>query len=552
MDERDSGITWKSVDFSASISGGVVVPGPWETCDNGTNNPRAYCASVSPAIAIQNRHLYVNGRRAPRSKAPDAVVQAFANPISVDLEKYVVNADSGVASWSDANVRGVELVYTANGSPWTESRCTVDSVNRTYEGNFNVFMKQPCFATVQQKPCGQSTHVPRHIENTGVDDVGAGEWLLDFSHVSGPRIVYFPLPSETNIEELTFVLPQVETLLEFEADAHASVTFEGIIFEHATWLRPNTGLGYVEQQSGALVSKPGTQCVDYEWEPMPSNLMLSGARETVFENCTFRHLGAGALTFDRGAHDNTVRGCVFADVSGTAVQIGRYDTFNVTDPDIQELRNRVLDSRIQNVATEFHGNAGVSVGYSYGTQIERNIITNLTYSGISIGWGWSREQDTYAGSNSVNLNRIDGFKLQTEYPGAALGDGGGIYALGPQQGSEMKGNWVSRMGAGRGGGAFYPDEGSAFWEIFENVFSNASFCADDCEWLHIWTSSIHDITVHDCFTDTGTQENHGTNTSVSNVTVVTDGNWPQAALSIMGVAGPSTGALDWTKKVKFI
>ena len=68
-------------------------------------------------------------------------------------------------------------------------------------------------------------------------------------------------------------------------------------------------------------------------------------------------------------------------------------------------------------------------------------------------------QDTYAQNNSVLNNLIDGFKLQTAV--ASLGDGGGIYALGPQQGSSMRGNWVSRMGSGRGGGAFYPDEGSA-------------------------------------------------------------------------------------------
>lgn len=102
----------------------------------------------------------------------------------------------------------------------------------------------------------------------------------------------------------------------------------------------------------------------------------------------------------------------------------------------------------------------------------------------------------------------------------------------------MHGNWVTNMGAGRGGGGLYPDEGSAYWDIAFNVFSNASFCADDCEWLHIWTSSIHDITTHDCFTDTATQEDHGTNTPATNITLVKPGDaWPQAAQDIMHNAG---------------
>ena len=67
------------------------------------------------------------------------------------------------------------------------------------------------------------------------------------------------------------------------------------------------------------------------------------------------------------------------------------------------------------------------------------------------------------------------------------------------------------MGAGRRGGAFYPAEGSAFGGISKGVFSNASFCAENCEWLHIWASSIHGIATHDFYTDTATQENHGTN-----------------------------------------
>eukprot|EP00939_MAST-03C_sp_MAST-3C-sp1_P000324 g324.t1 len=551
LDARDSGITWTSaVPGTASISGGVEIAGPWTSCDV-KKYPNLLCAPAPLEAVQQRRHLYVNGRRIPRSKAPDAVTAAFANPIAVDSDKYVVSNDSGVASWDPANAAGVEMVYTANGSPWTESRCTVDRVNRTDDdGHFEVYMKQPCFASVQQKPCGQSTHVPAHIENTGLADVSVGEWLMDDSSPSnGPRIVYSPLPGERDeIDSLEVVIPVAENLLRSSPESRVeNVSFEDIIFQHATWLHPNSGEGYVEQQSGALVTHPGTECVDFEWLPMPSNIMMSGARGTRFVNCTFRHLGAGAVTFDHGASDNIVQGCIFEDVSGTAVQIGRYDTFNVTDPAKQELRNMVVDCNISNVATEFHGNAGIQAGYTSGTRIERNLISSLTYSGISIGWGWSRELETYASNNIVNQNRIDRFKLQTPYPGAALGDGGGVYALGPQQGSRMTGNWLSNMGSGRGGGAYYPDEGSAYWDISNNVFSNASFCTDDCEWLHIWTSSIHDITTHECYTDTATQENHGTNTSLTNITVVTNGDWPAPALSIMRNAGPAEGALDWSK-----
>ena len=97
------------------------------------------------------------------------------------------------------------------------------------------------------------------------------------------------------------------------------------------------------------------------------------------------------------------------------------------------------------------------------------------------------------------------------------------------------------MGSGRGGGGYYPDEGSAFWEIYSNVFSNASLCTDDCQWLHIWTSSINHITTHDCFTDTATEEDNGTDCPQYNNTVVKPGGpWPPAAQAIMDGAGTLT------------
>ena len=570
---EDSGLSIIGDEGDASpavISGGRPITG-WAPCASPSSShlvcaPLAFPNATSLA---QGRHLFVNGRRAPRGVADSSVAAAFARPVSVDSNKYVVSAAaSGAGAWG-AGAAGVEMVYTAQGSPWTESRCTVANVTRPAQaagGDNNnnnndddddvlhVYMKQPCFSAVQAKPCGQSTHVPAYVENTGAAALRPGQWFLDKSAAPHWQAVYYPLAGEDMLggsADVDVVMPVLETLAHTTGATAApasggsalapatDLSFTNIVWEHATWRRPDTGLGYVEQQSGALVAHPGTECVDYEWHPMPSNVVFLGAKGVTISNCTFRHLGAGALQFAGGAHDNLVSRSVFYDVSGAAVQIGAYDTFNATDPAAQELRNEVSDCEINGVACEFHGNAGISVGYSSGTVIAHNDVGNLTYSGISIGWGWSRELDTYAGNNTVVGNKVHDFKLQTAPPsGASLGDGGGIYALGPQQGSSMKLNYLSNMGAGRGGGAFYPDEGSAYWSLDSNVFANAAFCEDNCQWLHIWTKSIHDINVTNSFTDTATQDVAGTNTPVTGTTVVPKGGtWPEAAQAIMKAAG---------------
>jgi hypothetical protein len=55
-------------------------------------------------------------------------------------------------------------------------------------------------------------------------------------------------------------------------------------------------------------------------------------------------------------------------------------------------------------------------------------------------------------------------------------------------------------------GALYPDEGSAYEVWYENVVTDIGAS----EWLHIWTASIHNITVRNNYADTHTFENHGT------------------------------------------
>jgi hypothetical protein len=54
----------------------------------------------------------------------------------------------------------------------------------------------------------------------------------------------------------------------------------------------------------------------------------------------------------------------------------------------------------------------------------------------------------------------------------------------------------------------------------------------------MWTPTIHDITIHDNFTDQPAFRNDGTNVTITNTTVVTNGSWPARARIIMDQAGP--------------
>ena len=80
---------------------------------------------------------------------------------------------------------------------------------------------------------------------------------------------------------------------------------------------------------------------------------------------------------------------------------------------------------IQHVAVEYIGHVGLIVGYAANTVISHNFVANLTYGGLSVGWGWTLAP-TFCHNNTISYNDIGYYKR----PASAglqggLQDGGG-------------------------------------------------------------------------------------------------------------------------------
>jgi len=166
-------------------------------------------------------------------------------------------------------------------------------------------------------------------------------------------------------------------------------------------------------------------------------------------------LGAGGLEFNNQTSNSGVRNSLFTDISGAAIQVGNYQDVLETNEDLHMHHIDIVNNEIINVATELHANAGISAGYTRQMTIESNTLKDLTYSGISVGWGWSRENITYAADNVVRKNKVFNYKLQGDFPLSRLGDGGGIYFLGPQMNGLCEENYLKDLGRSGGGGMLY-------------------------------------------------------------------------------------------------
>ena len=95
------------------------------------------------------------------------------------------------------------------------------------------------------------------------------------------------------------------------------------------------------------------------------------------------------------------------------------------------LENNVIDGggRLHPAAV------GVWVGQNPYIQVRGNSIHDLYYTGISVGWSWGY-QPNGAHDNEISDNRISMIGQ------GVLSDMGGIYTLGPQPGTVIKGNRI--------------------------------------------------------------------------------------------------------------
>ena len=89
-------------------------------------------------------------------------------------------------------------------------------------------------------------------------------------------------------------------------------------------------------------------------------------------------------------------------------QIGRYNTSNLSDPDDYDIFNTVSNNILYNIATELESCVGIGAGYVSHLLISNNDVRNLSWTGITIGWGWDKFTCTWCFSNLVTRNIVTG------------------------------------------------------------------------------------------------------------------------------------------------
>jgi hypothetical protein len=147
----------------------------------------------------------------------------------------------------------------------------------------------------------------------------------------------------------------------------------------------------------------------------------------------------------------------------------------------------------------------------------------------------------YAGDNQILNNHVhDVMNI--------LGDGGPIYTNGGQGNGDgsttsvLAGNLVEV--GNHTNNRLYQDEGSSYWNTHDNVTRIGGG-----NWIGMWTPTIHDINIHDNYSDTSAVKNSGTNITFNQATIVSGGAWPTAAQAIIAAAGPDAAHQPLTGRI---
>lgn len=281
-----------------------------------------------------------------------------------------------------------------------------------------------------------------------------GEWYLD---KKAGKIYYWPLDGE-NMNDAVVVAPVLEQLVKIEGNPDhpvKNVNFKNISFQHTSWLRPSVK-GHVPLQAGMYLLDayklkiPGTldkkTLENQAWVGRPiAAFTVNYASNCNVENCSFNHLGSTALDYYKGVNSSSILGNTFQDIGGTAILTGIFSDESTEahlpykpsdDRDVCSGLS-IANNLVNDVANEDWGCVAIGAGYVKDVTIEHNDVSEVPYTGISLGWGWTQSY------NIMKNNRIVANKIHRY--GRQLYDVAGIYTLSAQPGTIISENYIDSI-----------------------------------------------------------------------------------------------------------
>jgi hypothetical protein len=428
----DSSVTYvASPGETPIISGGMAVSG-WTK-----GNGELWTASI-PAVRegrFYPRTLFVDGKSAIRARTPgiddSAAYMRLADArLSKDLSTFTLKLPEGlVRTWS--NIDDVEAVVLGS---WEITRKRLQGVD---VGAREVTLRPP--HVMGHSSARPVAGMACHFENAPEMLDRPGEWYLD--RKTG-ILSYWPLPGQDmrRLEAIVPVLTELVRVVGTREHPVRDLHFRGLAFAHADWPLPEQGYTGV-QACFYYPAEPAGEIEDDKLDtPRISSAMeWEYAEECSLTHCTIAHTEGTALTLRKGCSRNKLVGNHIHDIGANGLMIGEnlshvYARNEKVPAHEVPVGNTASNNSIHAIGVRYFGAVGVGLAFTDGTIVSHNEICDIPYTGISVGYIWNGTP-TVCRNNIIEYNHIHDVMT-------ILDDGGGIYTLGLQPGTVLRGNVI--------------------------------------------------------------------------------------------------------------
>lgn len=457
-------ITYQSLPGElASISGGKQV-----TAWSQVPGKPYWVASVptSSGYADYFRQIYVNGIRAERARSGWITgVGYFDDPATPQTIDGITFKAADLKNLS--NVTDLRLLHVAS---FKVDEFPILSIqDDAANGLKKVQLQQPYCQIRYDRGEGFFKATDSWMFVQAFEELDEpGEWVLNRTT---RQLFYYPNSFE-DMDSAEVYVPVVDTLMRFTGDSTTNkvrhIRMRNLVIEHGNWLFPRDYfIGGAQAEILYRGVSPTSRDPGYSFE-MPGQIVLDNTSDIQFTGNIIRHQGSCGIHPYNGTKNTLIQGNIFEDLTGAAVQGGRFARTPAI-PHQEICENTIVSNNvIRNIGSDYMGATLVNNLQHLGFQVTHNDMADGQYMGFhQRNFANNLAAASGMGGTVVSSNRI---RLANTGGRYGVGDGGYIYTYGIWPGSRVEGNDIDTIHvAGGNVSGFYLDNLSYGIAINRNV-----------------------------------------------------------------------------------
>lgn len=445
--------------------GGIRVEG-WEKCGE-----RLYKAYIPEVVkyGFDFEQFYMNGKRAVLARTPNedwfyvkgSKEQAFVKGVRA-ADYAVQQIDFNPSDWTSLQGTKTEDLENLKFRFYHKWDVTRKGVEYIETDSARIYMEGQ--GLKPWNPIDGNSRYFMYDYKAALDI--PGEWYLD--RKSG-YLYYMPKEDEDMNTSFGIVptLHQWVVLKGNQGQPVKNIKFENLSFQYSSYMIPAKG----EEPEQAAANTEAAMQLDFV-----ENIEL--------KDCEMLHTGAYALWLGQACYKNKISHCYLADLGAGGMKIGEpyFRESNLPVTGFNEIDNNI----ITDAGHERPCGVGIAMFHTSDNKVTHNEISDILYSGISIGWVWGYNNSPDLWTSTMNA-KGEIIPLQTKLESPArrnivmynhihhigwgeLSDMGAVYTLGESEGTKVSYNVIHDvLSYDYGGWGLYTDEGSTGVEMTHNL-----------------------------------------------------------------------------------